>query len=120
MSGTHLAGILTMTDTVDPKSFRKGDKVWVEGTLMFGERDEYGVWKIATKDGQDWIAVTAASIVAHHPAPRPIEVGDVVRLSSISQDKWIVKAICEGQALLKCGETHWWQESLFKLERLPQ
>lgn len=66
-----------MTDTVDPKSFRQGDRVWVEGVLGY-PYPELSSWDVHLSNATRHIVPTS-DIVRHIPAPRPIEVGDRVK-----------------------------------------
>ena len=67
---------------IDPKTFRKGDRVWVEGVIDHDYR--------TTNPATTWVRffdvdvrlLNNRAIRRHFPQPRPIEVGDKAALRS--------------------------------------
>lgn len=106
------------SETIDPKTFRKGDRVWVEGVLRFSTPREDGLWNVGLKgvDSSDWIALDPISFIRHIPSPRPIEVGDRV--------SW--RTGTDGKVLAVDGERAWietpagthWTANLCDLKRV--
>lgn len=101
------------SETVDPKTFRKGDRVWVENVLAEDWRD--GVSLIFAHSYVGTHYVDPRDVKRHFPAPRPIEVGDRVHWRS---NRCTVAAIAGMEVWLKSAAGIHHTALLSDLERI--
>lgn len=103
---------------INPTNVQVGDKLVfeVEVLQLADEDGDVRVCAVGAKIGAEFF-IDPSLAIAHHPAPRPLKVGDRVRAFS---QRGTVKAICEGRVWVWADMTGvFFSLPLSDLEPLP-